>query len=102
MLGPLHAEFVRTPKTASTGGQAAAAKGSAATPRPRKPAIKDIAYLKFEIFFGLTLMMWAGYFILAGQSFAAFWSLWILACVAGLRAAPALAPLFAKDPSHAR
>ncbi len=103
MLGPLHAEFVRTPKTASTSGQAGAARGSAAAaPRPRKPAIKDIAYLKFEIFFGLTLIMWAGFFIHAGQSFAAFWSLWILACVAGLRAAPALAPLFAKDLAHAR
>mgnify|MGYP006209901279 CR=1 FL=1 len=32
----------------------------------------------------------------------AFWSLWILACVIGLRAAPALAPIFAKDAAHAR
>ena len=92
MLGPLHAEFVRTPKTASTGGQGGA-KGPAAR-RPRKPAIKDIAYLKFEIFFCLTLVAWAGFFIHAGQAFAAFWSLWILACVAGLRAAPALHAAF--------
>ena len=96
MLGPLHAEFVRTPKTASTG-----AAGASRAPRA-KARIKDPAYLKFELFFGLTLLAWAGFFIHAGQAFAAFWSLWILACVIGLRAAPALSALFAKDLSHAR
>lgn len=104
MLGPLHAEFVRTPKTASTGAQASA-KGAvtAAAPQRKRTKIKDIAYLKFELFFGLTLIAWAGFFIHAGQAFAAFWSLWILACVVGLRAAPALqAAFFAKDNAHAR
>lgn len=96
MLGPLHAEFVRTPKTASTGSA-----GAPRAPRPRS-RIKDLAYLKFEIFFCLTLVVWAGFFIHAGQAFAAFWSLWILACVAGLRAAPALSALLAKDVTHAR
>ena len=95
MFGPLHAEFVRTPKTAST--------GAGASPRPRaKAKLKDPAYLKFEIFFCLTLIAWAAFFIHAGQVFAAFWSLWILVCVIGLRAAPALAALFAKDATHAR
>jgi cellulose synthase/poly-beta-1,6-N-acetylglucosamine synthase-like glycosyltransferase len=96
MLGPLHAEFVRTPKTASTGA------GGGAKPTRRKRQIKDAAYLKFEMFFCITLAAWAGFFIHAGQAFAAFWSLWILACVTGLRAAPAIAALFAKDVSHAR
>jgi hypothetical protein len=103
MLGPLHAEFVRTPKTASTGTRAPA-KGAApaATGRRQRTKIKDIAYLKFEIFFCLTLIAWAGFFIHAGQAFAAFWSLWIFACVAGLRAAPALhSAVFAKDSAHA-
>lgn len=100
MLGPLHAEFVRTPKTASTG--APGAGRGAATRGPRKAKIKDIAYLKFELFFCLTLIAWAAYFIHAGQAFAAFWSLWILACVAGLRAAPALhAAFLAKEPADA-
>jgi cellulose synthase/poly-beta-1,6-N-acetylglucosamine synthase-like glycosyltransferase len=96
MLGPLHAEFVRTPKTASTGGT-----GAPKAPRP-KNRIKDPAYLKFEIVFCLTLVVWAGFFIHAGQAFAAFWSLWIRACVVGLRAAPALSALLAKDVPHAR
>ena len=95
MLGPLHAEFVRTPKTASTGA------GWALKPRA-KAKIKDASYLKFELFFALTLIAWAGFFIHSEQVFAAFWSLWILACVIGLRAAPALAPIFAKDAAHAR
>jgi cellulose synthase/poly-beta-1,6-N-acetylglucosamine synthase-like glycosyltransferase len=95
MLGPLHAEFVRTPKTAST--------GAGASPKPRaKAKLKDPAYLKFELFFCITLAAWAVFFVHAGQAFAAFWSLWILACVAGLRAAPALAAFFAKDTAHAR
>ena len=96
MLGPLHAEFVRTPKTASTG-----ATGAAKSPRP-KAKIKDGAYIKFELLFALTLIAWAVFFIDAGQVFAAFWSLWILACVAGLRAAPALHAMFAKDIADAR
>jgi hypothetical protein len=96
MFGPLHAEFVRTPKTASTG-----AAGVSKAQRP-KARIKDPAYLKFELFFCLTLIAWAGFFIHAGQAFAAFWSLWILACVVGLRAAPAISALFAKDVPHAR
>ncbi|MBA4007528.1 MAG: hypothetical protein C0486_01960 [Erythrobacter sp.] len=96
MFGPLHAEFVRTPKTASTG-----AAGTSKAQRP-KARIKDPAYLKFELFFCLTLIAWAGFFIQAEQAFAAFWSLWILACVVGLRAAPALSALLAKDAAHAR
>lgn len=96
MIGPLHAEFVRTPKTASVGAGAAA---KAARPKSR---VKDPSYLKFEMFFCLTLLIWAGFFIHAEQIFAAFWSLWIFACVTGLRAAPALAAILAKDVSHAR
>ena len=100
MLGPLHAEFVRTPKTASTGGTVGAAQ---APNRVRKrPKIKDASYLKFELFFCLTLIAWAGFFIHVGQFFAAFWSLWILACVAGLRAAPTLSSLLHKDAAHVR
>jgi cellulose synthase/poly-beta-1,6-N-acetylglucosamine synthase-like glycosyltransferase len=96
MLGPLHAEFVRTPKTASTG-----ARGAAKSLRTKR-AIKDAAYLKFEGFFCITLAAWAAFFVHGGHAFAAFWSLWILVCVIGLRAAPAIAALFAKDVSDAR
>ncbi|WP_298282610.1 glycosyltransferase family 2 protein [Novosphingobium sp.] len=100
MLGPLHAEFVRTPKTASTG--ITSAPGTPKTPRP-KAKVKDASYLWFELFFSVTLIAWAAYFIHVNQSFAAFWSLWILACVAGLRAAPALhAAFLAKDSANAR
>lgn len=99
MLGPLHAEFVRTPKTASTGTSGTLANAKALRPKTR---IKDPAYLKFELFFCLTLLAWAAFFINAGQAFAAFWSLWIFACVIGLRAAPVLATIFAKDTAHAR
>jgi cellulose synthase/poly-beta-1,6-N-acetylglucosamine synthase-like glycosyltransferase len=100
MLGPLHAEFVRTPKTASTGSRAAPqsapqlqAPQLQAPQRRRKPArrrIKDLPYIKFELFFGIVLAAWAVRFILAGQVFAGFWSAWILVCIAGLRLAPAL------------
>jgi cellulose synthase/poly-beta-1,6-N-acetylglucosamine synthase-like glycosyltransferase len=103
MLGPLHAEFVRTPKTASASGQAASNGGaSPAKPIARRSKIKDGAYLKFELFFGLTLIAWAAFFIHVGLAFAAFWSLWILACVVGLRAAPVLQALIVKDAAHAR
>lgn len=67
-----------------------------------KTKVKDASYLKFELFFGLTLIAWAAFFIHAGQVFAAFWSLWILACVAGLRIAPGLHAMFAKDTANAR
>lgn len=93
MLGPLHAEFVRTPKTASTGA-AGTSKAQRSTAR-----IKDPAYLKFELFFCLTLVAWAVFFIHAEQAFAAFWSLWILACVVGLRAARPI-PGARPKPSH--
>jgi hypothetical protein len=99
MFGPLHAEFVRTPKTAATDRAGTASTTRTARPKAR---IKDPAYLKFELFFCLTLVAWAGFFVHAGQAFAAFWSLWILACVVGLRAAPALSALLAKDAAHAR
>jgi cellulose synthase/poly-beta-1,6-N-acetylglucosamine synthase-like glycosyltransferase len=98
MLGPLHAEFVRTPKTASTG--AAGVAGAGRAPRP-KTTIKDASYLKFELFFCLTLVVWAAFFIHAGQAFAAFWSVWILVCVVGLRAAPFLISMRAKEPANA-
>jgi cellulose synthase/poly-beta-1,6-N-acetylglucosamine synthase-like glycosyltransferase len=102
MLGPLHAEFVRTPKTASTSGAAMKGAAGTAAAKPRKARIKDPAYLKFELFFCLTLIAWAAFFLQAGQAFAAFWSVWILVCVTGLRTAPALSTLLAKDPAHAR
>lgn len=92
MFGPLHAEFVRTPKTASTGASpageiATSAAMSATGPKPAKR--KNAASLVFETFFVFSLVAWATYFVASGQAFAAFWSVWIMLCVLGLRFIPA-------------
>ena len=66
------------------------------------PHCNALLHLKFELLFALTLIGWAAFFAHAGQVFAAFWSLWIFACVAGLRAAPTLSAMFAKGTADAR
>lgn len=100
MLGPLHAEFVRTPKTASTIAAGAPDTPPGALPTApkasRKRAIKDLPYLKFELFFNATLVLWAFHFLATGQGFAGFWTIWILGCIIGLRAAPSLYPLLSR------
>jgi cellulose synthase/poly-beta-1,6-N-acetylglucosamine synthase-like glycosyltransferase len=92
MFGPLHAEFVRTPKTASTGASpagAAATREAKAPIRPKPAKKKNTAALVFETFFVYSLAAWATYFVVTGQAFAAFWSVWIMLCILGLRFIPA-------------
>lgn len=92
MFGPLHAEFVRTPKTASTGASpagAVATRAAKAATRPKPAKRKNATYLIFETFFVFSLVAWATYFVATGQAFAAFWSVWIMHCILGLRFFPA-------------
>ena len=92
MFGPLHAEFVRTPKTASTGGMAFAGSANAAQSLapPRKKPASNRPYLRFELFFCATLVAWAGWFLHLGLLAAAMWAAWIVVCIIGLRIAPHL------------
>lgn len=103
MFGPLHAEFVRTPKTASTGGMAS--QGAVNAVQPLAPARKKLAsnrpYLRFELFFCATLVVWAGWFLNLGLISAAIWAAWILVCIVGLRIAPHLNAFLRKGISNA-
>ena len=92
MFGPLHAEFVRTPKTASTGASPAGAEATrpAKAATGPKPAKRKIATsIIFEAYFVFSLVVWATYFVVTGQPFAAFWSVWIMLCILGLHFIPA-------------
>lgn len=111
LFGPMHAEFERTPKTASvtagvTAGTAAPAAASVAAPaaaqpsasstaptKPRGPTPKH-AYLAVEAAFCAAQAAWIVFFISHGMGLAVVGAVWVLACVGGLRVAPALRALF--------
>lgn len=93
LFGPLHAEFERTPKTASVTspplaepvaatGQAAAGPSSPARPGKR-------AYLATERSFCIAQVGWIAFFGAEGMAMAALGAAWVLGCIIALRAAPA-------------
>lgn len=107
LFGPLHAEFERTPKTASvTAGdgspdaatERSPAMAAASGQPPAKPAIgaaaRKRAYLTVEVAFCAAQLAWIGYFVNEGMWLGALGASWVLACIAVLRVAtPVLAGL---------
>jgi cellulose synthase/poly-beta-1,6-N-acetylglucosamine synthase-like glycosyltransferase len=112
LFGPLHAEFERTPKTASVTAaamdsapaaaaadnapQAAAAKAppaaAAVAPAPRAPARSSrSAYLAAELAFGATQVAWIGYFFSQGMVLGMLGATWVVTCIVALRVAPMVA-----------
>ena len=95
LLGPLHAEFERTPKTASVTAPMpldAGAPGSARRPVAAPPARRPVrrwAYTAFEAAFVLVQLVWVGFFIGQGVPMAALGAAWLAGCVIALRLAPA-------------
>jgi cellulose synthase/poly-beta-1,6-N-acetylglucosamine synthase-like glycosyltransferase len=103
LLGPMHAEFERTPKTASAtaanGTSSASARrnetGPAPAPAPSPSRSKSTrtAYLATEAGLCTAQAAWIIYFIGAGMNTAVLGAAWVLACVVGLRLAPSIASL---------
>ena len=95
LFGPLHAEFERTPKTASvtsptaadavpgTAGQDAAQPAAPARPGKR-------AYLATERSFCAAQVGWIAFFAAEGMAMAVLGATWVLGCILALRAAPAV------------
>jgi Glycosyl transferase family group 2 len=91
LFGPMHAEFERTPKTASVTGAVPAAGALAATTPTglrRVTAARRIAYVGFEAAFSIAQLAWLLFFIDQGMNFAVLGSVWILGCIITLRLAP--------------
>ncbi len=95
LLGPMHAEFERTPKTASVtapvslDGAAAAGARAVAPPAPpaRRPA-RRWAYSAFEAAFVAVQGVWVVFFVGHGVPLAALGAAWLAGCVIALRLAP--------------
>jgi len=105
LFGPLHAEFERTPKTASvTAGEGAAgATGIApvptpvaapaparATPAAASARLRQRAYQLTEAAFGVAQLGWIGFFASQGMAMGMLGAGWVLACMLMLRCAPLL------------
>jgi len=103
LFGPLHAEFERTPKTASVtaaatpaapASAAVAAAAAAATPAAR-PKPGRHAYRITEAVFVAAQLSWLVYFAAQGLWLATLGALWVVGCVGGLRIAPRVQALVA-------
>jgi cellulose synthase/poly-beta-1,6-N-acetylglucosamine synthase-like glycosyltransferase len=111
LFGPLHAEFERTPKTASVTaepgapenpGTTAPAAITDATARAAPPAgtpkpppsvtgatLRRRAYLGTEAAFCIAQLGWIGFFIGEGMVLGTVGAAWVVGCILLLRAAPA-------------
>jgi cellulose synthase/poly-beta-1,6-N-acetylglucosamine synthase-like glycosyltransferase len=111
LLGPMHAEFERTPKTASVTAPmpldaadatarrtaAAAERASQAPPRAavhrpapwrlRRPS-RRTAYSAFEAAFVTVQLVWVAFFVMQQLPLAALGAAWLAGCVIALRLAP--------------
>lgn len=93
LFGPLHAEFERTPKTASVTGTGPS--HAVAAPADQRPAARSrrVAYLGVEAAFATAQLAWLAFFIDQGMDFAVLGSAWVLGCIVTLRLAPWLVAL---------
>lgn len=91
LFGPLHAEFERTPKTASVTVAAAAppAAMSASVPSKNRKAVRK-PYLMVETAFFLAQLAWITLFLLEGFVLAAAGATWLAACLGIILAAPVI------------
>lgn len=87
LFGPMHAEFERTPKTASVSDAPAA--GEIPMPAAARPK-RRVPYLAFETIFVATQAAWIAYFVFQGNFLSAVWASWLAACIIGLRIIPVL------------
>jgi cellulose synthase/poly-beta-1,6-N-acetylglucosamine synthase-like glycosyltransferase len=97
LFGPLHAEFERTPKTASTttpatnadaGPAPASASAAAVASTPVRPPARPVArkpYLVVEALFCGTQAVWMVHFAQQGLLWAVLGSVWVVGCVLTLR-----------------
>ncbi len=91
LFGPLHAEFERTPKTASvTAGHGQAEAATAARVPSARPKSGKTAYLATEAAFCAAQLGWIAYFIGQGMTLAVLGASWVISCVVALRLAPTL------------
>ena len=96
LFGPLHAEFERTPKTASVTtdlATTASALSPAAAPTPLpspppRPKPSRHAYHATEAVFVAAQLSWLACFAAQGVWLATVGAAWVVACVVGLRVTP--------------
>jgi hypothetical protein len=99
LFGPLHAEFERTPKTASvTAGHGHAEPAPAAPVPSARPKSGKTAYLATEAAFCAAQLGWIAYFIGQGMTLAVLGASWVISCVVALRLAPTLRDLVQRQP----
>lgn len=92
LMGPLHAEFERTPKTASVTVAAAALPAtttSASVPSKNRKAVRK-PYLAVETAFFLAQLAWIVLFLVEGFVLAAIGTAWLAACIGIILAAPSI------------
>jgi cellulose synthase/poly-beta-1,6-N-acetylglucosamine synthase-like glycosyltransferase len=95
MFGPMHAEFERTPKSAAVNGvrpSDSGPVGAIGTPTVTTAPAKATnrahykhAYHTAEAALFATQLAWAIAFLMQGYEAAAIGSLWLVACIAGVR-----------------
>lgn len=90
LLGPMHCEFERTPKTGSVTTVAIDPNGTTSRNKPAKSIRKHgkSSYLITELVFLTTQCIWTCLFAFKGMFFAAAGALWIVTCTIGIRVAP--------------
>jgi cellulose synthase/poly-beta-1,6-N-acetylglucosamine synthase-like glycosyltransferase len=90
LFGPMHAEFERTPKTAAVTGLVPEAPAPVQPPSPAPRRRPRLGYALAEVGMVATQAAWAALFLAQGQTVAAAGALWLVLCVALLRAGPPL------------
>ena len=102
LFGPLHAEFERTPKTASVTAEPGPptpphglAPDIATSPQPVSSAsgasarLRRRTYLGTEAAFCISQLGWIAFFVGEGMTLGTLGAAWVVSCVLLLRAAPA-------------
>lgn len=97
LFGPMHAEFERTPKTAAVTGVVPEVPAQPAASAPRRRP--RLGYALAEAGMVATQGAWAAQFLAQGQPVAAAGALWLVLCVALLRAGPPLKRALARRQS---
>lgn len=90
LFGPLHAEFERTPKTASVVAPTAMVRPAAVQRRASsgRPSSKRPVYQATEAALFGAQLCWTALFFSQGMTAAALGAAWLAVCVAALRLAP--------------
>lgn len=90
MFGPMHAEFERTPKTASVTAVLPGAVTAAPSAASRKTNRRQVrpAYLTTEVLLLATQCSWMTLFAIKGLGLAALGAGWLAACLLTTRIAP--------------